>query len=222
MKKDIKEHAELKRRARRSRTFAMSLPKDEPYHIHHSVMADCLEKAATDLIKVDEPREIGPGGEVLPAYEEIKDNDEMRMIGRDTLKQPSQINQEASISRIDLIAEAGVYESAIDASESINARNSLEKMLAHQMALAHEMSFKLSQMAMKQNDPVETARLSNATARQMDTYQKAFLTLQKIRSGGKQEIVVQHVKVEDGAKAVITGKMQTGGHNSGGEIKNGN
>lgn len=200
----------------------MSLPKDEPYHIHHSVMADCLEKEAADLIKVDEPREIGPGGEVLPVYGEIKDNDEMGMIGRDTLNQPTQINQEASISRIDLTAEAGIYESAIDASESIAARNSLERMLAHQMALAHEMAFKLSQMAMKQNDPVETARLTNASARQMDTYQKALLTLQKIRSGGKQEIVVQHVKVEDGAKAVIAGKMQTGGHNSGGEIKSGN
>jgi hypothetical protein len=44
-----------------------------------------LEKEAADLIKVDDPREIGPGGEVLSEYGEIKDNGEVGMIGRDTL-----------------------------------------------------------------------------------------------------------------------------------------
>jgi hypothetical protein len=97
----------------------------------------------------------------------------------------------------------------------------LEKMLAHQMTLAHEMAFKLSQMAMKQNDSVETTRLANASARQMDTYQKALLTLQKIRSGGKQKIVVQHVRVEDGGQAVVTGNIKGGGISTGEGQNNG-
>jgi hypothetical protein len=40
-----------------------------------------LEKEAAELIKVDEPRKIGPGGEVLPVYDEIKDNDEWGTVG---------------------------------------------------------------------------------------------------------------------------------------------
>jgi hypothetical protein len=38
--------------------------------------------------------------------------------------------------------------------------------------------------------PVEVARLSNAAACMMQVYQDAFLALQKIRTGGKQTLVV--------------------------------
>jgi acyl-CoA thioesterase FadM len=52
---------------------------------------------------------------------------------------------------------------------------------------------------------VEAARLTNAAARMMRVYQEAFLTLQKIRTGGKQTVVVQHVQVSDGGQAVVAG-----------------
>ena len=51
--------------------------------------------------------------------------------------------------------------------------------------------------------PVEAARLTNAAAPIMDAYQTAFLDLQKVRTGGKQTVVVQHVQVSDGGQAVI-------------------
>ena len=57
--------------------------------------------------------------------------------------------------------------------------------------------------------PVEMARLSNAEARMMQVYQEAFLTLQKIRTGGKQTVVVQHVQVSQGGQAVIAGSVKS-------------
>jgi hypothetical protein len=210
MSENSLKHRELTRRANRERTLAISTDGGDVYRKIHTVNADCLERDAADLIKVEIPREVGLGGELVPVKDEIAPSKEPEMRGRDTLKEPSQINQEASIKRLDLAADANVYEMALDAAESIEPGNSIEKMLAHQMALAHDMSFKLARMAVEQNDPVEIARLTNASARQMDAYQKAMLALQKIRCGGKQTVVVQHVTVKDGGQAVVTGKMKRG------------
>lgn len=59
--------------------------------------------------------------------------------------------------------------------------------------------------------PVEMARLSNASARMIQVYQEGLLTLQKLRTGGKQTVVVQHVQVGEGGQAVIAGNMKAGG-----------
>lgn len=67
--------------------------------------------------------------------------------------------------------------------------------------------------------PVETARLLNAAARMMDCYQAGFLVLQKIKTGGKQVVVVQHVRVSDGGQAVIAGNIKAGDRGPGeGEV----
>ncbi len=220
MDKTSSKHADLTRKANRERTLATSTDRGDVYSKIHTVNAESLEKEAADLIRVDTSREVGPGGELIPVKGEVTPDKGSELGGRDTLKEPSQINQEASIRRLDLLAGAGIYETALDAAQSIEPRNSLEKMLAHQMALAHDQAFKLSNMAMNQNDPVEMTRLSNASARQMDAYQKGLLTLQKIRCGGKQTVVVQYVTVKDGGQAVVAGKMKER-LNEGGDDKNG-
>jgi hypothetical protein len=53
---------------------------------------------------------------------------------------------------------------------------------------------------------VEIARLSNAASRLMQTYQQAALTLAKVRSGGKQAVVVQYLHMNDRGQAVIAGR----------------
>ena len=210
MNKKSSKHRELISKANREKTLATSTDRGDVYSKIHTAHAECLEKQAADLVRVDNPRKVGPGGELLPAKGEIAPSKDTEVMGRDTLKEPSQINQEASIKRLDYLANAGIYETALDIAESIIPQNSLEKMLAHQMALAHDQAFKLSNMATNQNDPVEITRFSNASARQMDVYQKALLALYKIRSGGKQTVIVQHVTVKDGGQAVVTGKMKGG------------
>jgi hypothetical protein len=122
----------------------------------------------------------------------------------------------ASRDRLELIADTEVLEPALDAAQSIQAANSLEKMLVHQMAAVHRAAMKL--LARAVNDrllPVEAARLTNAAARMMDVYQAGLLTLQKIRTGGKQTVVVQHVQVSDGGQAVIAGSLGDRGSKAG-------
>ena len=60
----------------------------------------------------------------------------------------------------------------------------------------------------------------------MNTFQQAMLTLQRIRTGGEQRVVVeQHqyvTRVEDGGQAVIGPKVPRGGvRNGGGGSQNG-
>jgi hypothetical protein len=132
----------------------------------------------------------------------------------DTLQQnPTMVNIIASEHRLDLAAcvWSRVAESAVDAAQSAQAGNSLEKMLCHQMAAMHCAAMKVLASSLRDGlPPVEIARLSNAAARMMQVYQSAFLVLQKIRTGGKQTLVVQHVQVKDGGQAVIAGNVESG------------
>jgi len=131
----------------------------------------------------------------------------------DTLKHPNMINVGASELRVDLAASvcSGAVEAALDAAESAGAANSLEKMLCHQMAVMHSAAMKLASRSLGNTmPPAEMARLSNASARMMQVFQEALLTLHKIRSGGKQTVVVQHVQVTEGGQALIAGSVNSG------------
>ena len=189
-------------------------------HIHRLVAGEHQEKADT-LMKLDAPLEIRQG-EVMP-----EGVDDHTWLIRDTLKEADTAARDASIKRTDLLLmeSADLAATGIDAAATIGAENSLEKMLAHQLALCHEAVFKLSDKALstthsignpyaKQHDQqfasTESTRLLNAAARLMNTYQQGLLTIQKLRTGGKQIVTVQHVNVGAGGQAVI-GNVQTGG-----------
>jgi hypothetical protein len=125
---------------------------------------------------------------------------------------PNMVSVIASEHRLDLAAGVGsrVPEAAVAAAESARAGNSLEKMLCHQMAAMHRAAMKLTARSLEfESQPVEMARLSNAAARMMQVYQEAFLALQKLRTGGKQTVVVQHVQVSQGGQAVIAGSVKS-------------
>jgi hypothetical protein len=51
----------------------------------------------------------------------------------------------------------------------------------------------------------------------MAAYQDGLLCLQRLRTGGKQTVVVQHVQVSDGGQAVIAGSMKAGDRGPQGE-----
>jgi hypothetical protein len=57
---------------------------------------------------------------------------------------------------------------------------------------------------------IEAGRLMNASARMMGVYQDGLLTLAKVRSGGQQTVVVQHVNVGNGGQAVVAGQVKAG------------
>jgi hypothetical protein len=129
----------------------------------------------------------------------------------DRLKdQPDMIGVIASEHRVELAACVGprVAESAIDAAQTAQAANSLEKMVCHQMAAGHRVAMKLLSMTLKETLPmVEIARISNAAARMMQVCQEALLTIHRIRAGGRQTVLVQHVQVSGGGNAVVAGNV---------------
>lgn len=142
---------------------------------------------------------------------------------RDTLAEgATRIAEDASVDRADLLSQQNVDALAlgIDAAESVQAANSIEKMLAHQMAIAHHAAMRMADRAMsyehnKRGDQTEAVRCLNAAARLMSVFQDGALTLQKLRTGGSQTVTVQHVTVGQGGQAVI-GNVQPGGAASGG------
>jgi hypothetical protein len=129
---------------------------------------------------------------------------------RNTLEKPNMISVKASEERMEAALKAGVLEMAVDAAESARASNSIEKMLAHQMAAAHRLAMKLVTRINDQMAPADAVRLTNAAARMMLAFQSGVQTLHKIHTGGKQVVVVQHVDVSRGGQAVVAGSMNAG------------
>src|SRR5215207_4931159 len=145
------------------------------------------------------------GGELVPADTDHRHGGSMR----NTVADPSYITADASKSRLDLAFDAGVLETGLDAAETIEARNSLEKMMAHQMAAMHSSTMKLAAQLnrciermerehhpdLRERANVQGTRLAGAIARMSGSYQSGMTTMQRLRSGGTQRVIVQHVTV---------------------------
>lgn len=166
-------------------------------------MADKLEVSADTYLKLEETPEIGAGGELVPSAPEGTTHATL------SLKAPDKITLDASLDRVELAYKNGVLNIALDAAEFIKAESPIEQMLVHQMAAAHRASLDLVAEAGNTRDPVEKCRLLNTAARLIDVYQKGVLTINKIRTGGQQTVLVQHVQVTDGGQAVINGTVGT-------------
>jgi hypothetical protein len=142
---------------------------------------------------------------------------------------PDWLVHTASRDRMRLAANAGALEMGLDASVTINASNSLEKMLAHELAAAHSLGMRMiagagEELAAYANSghkfphrSIEAARMANTAARLMDVYQRGMLALDRIRNGGRQVVTVQHVNVAAGGQAVVAGNV---GHPEGGTGRN--
>lgn len=189
--------------------------------MHPGVLPDEPTLALAEMTRVDRPPTIGTGGELIEQPEGPLSP--RRTVIRETLtKRPTVVAEDASLTRTDLLLQPSFNAVAmgLDAAQSIKAANSMEKMLAHQMAVSHEAAMRLLNRALSYEaehrhlapgHSVEACRLANTSARLMSVFQDGLLTLQRLRSGGSQTVTVQHVNVvQPGAQAVI-GSVKTGG-----------
>lgn len=165
-------------------------------------LADKLEASADAYLRLEDAPQRGTGGELIASAQKSLTP------ATQSLKTADKITLDASLDRLELAYKNGVLNIALDAAEFIRAESPIEQMLVHQMAAAHRATFDLMAEAGNIRDPVEKCRLLNTAARLMDTYQKGVLTINKIRTGGQQTVVVQHVQVTDGGQAVINGSME--------------
>jgi hypothetical protein len=186
--------------------------------------------AAEFLALPSEGQQVGNGAELVPIG---ADAGQKPGLVETVRTNPDLVTARASLDRLSLAAGTGALDLAVDAAETIQAKNSLEKALAHQMAAAHSLAMKFIAKAEHQlgqvstwNDvprqqmaSIEAARLAGTATRLMDIYQRAMLTLDRLRNGGKQVMTVQHVTVEGGAQAVINGQVRTGRARGRGERK---
>jgi len=180
--------------------------------------------------------EIGAGGELI-------DRENRCDPTIDTVAHPDYVTAEASRDRLALASQAGSLSLALDAADTIQAQDGLEKMLVHQMAVLH---CGMMRAAARMNEELDAAdvidankreaanvracRLAGAISRLSATYQQGLLTLQRKRTGGNQQVTVKHihqqVNVTQGGQAVVAGDKvmsRTRGRrrsNGGGMVKN--
>jgi hypothetical protein len=155
-----------------------------------------------------------PETELVPAIQGESQVPIPRLTMVDTLAVPDVISVDASEQRAMSAHKAGVLSAALDTAKSAKARNSIEKMLCHQLAACHDAGMDLlgrfKETGYFTKLPVaDQVRLINASARMFDVFQTGCLTLQKLKSGGKQHVVVQYqqqVNVANGGQAVVAGK----------------
>lgn len=110
---------------------------------------------------------------------------------------------DASRTRGQLLESNDVVALGVDVSNTVGAANTLEKLLAHEIALAHKIAFEQAALATCAKDPAVAAKRLESVAKMMAAAQRGALTLQKLRAGGPQRVVVQHVTVESGGQAVV-------------------
>ena len=166
------------------------------------------------------------GGELLPEVLDDADMDLALGAIKNTVDDPNYITADASRDRIQLAHDAGALELGLDLAATIQAENSLEKLLAHQLAANHRSIMKLTAQLNRCTENMENiynpdaqeranlqgTRLAGAIARMQSSFQAGITTLQKMRTGGQQtvRVVHQYVQVNEGAQAVVAGEMNAG------------
>ena len=233
----IEQALELRVGAGRQEAIGRAMVADGDYPNGHFALAQAstMAKQAAEYLDIGThvtgPQEIGNGGELVVATREALD--EVPGI-IDTLREsPDMVHTAASRQRLDLAGDVGALTMAVDMADSIQARNSVERALAHELAGAHSLAMKFGARASdllqrsefnptNQALSIEASRNAATAARLMTAFQDGFLALDRIRRGGKQTVKVVHIQqvaVNSGGQAVVTGNMKAGGHKTRGRSR---
>jgi hypothetical protein len=185
--------------------------------------AEIDAKAEADLSRwsyTTAPPEVGNGGELVPLPEPATHH-----IAEHVREPADMLAHSASTQRMELAGESDALALALDAANSIKARDSIEKMLTSQAAAAHKLAIRLMTKAEHQLSQVDTwnpkawaahsveaTRLAHAASRVMDAFNNAVLTIQRRRRGGKQvvQVIHQQVAVGRGGHAIVAGEVKGG------------
>jgi hypothetical protein len=127
---------------------------------------------------------------------------------RDTLTDPDLVAIESSHSRGHYLLVNDIVALGIDVANTVHADNTAEKLISHQIALAHKVAMQQANLAQIERDPAISIKRLQVSARMMTTAQEGLMTLQKLKSTGPQSVTVQHVHVNSGGQAVV-GNVQT-------------
>jgi hypothetical protein len=173
------------------------------------------ELALDPVVHATGPVTVGNGGEMAIGTKA------MRPFLDTVRERPDMLAVDASRQRMALADKASALTLALDAANSVQPQNALEKMLIQQVTAAHVAAMELQAEAREllqrykrtgfQQISVEAGRTFNCAARMMSAYQDGLLALAKTRAGGQQTVVVQHIAVEGGGKAMVAGQVKLRG-----------
>lgn len=128
---------------------------------------------------------------------------------QDTLKTPDLAAIESSETRGRLLQQNEVVALGVDLSKTIDASNTAEKLIAHQIAVAHKIAMQQAAWAMSERDPKMEIRRLQVSARMMSASQDGLLTLHKLKASAPQSVTVQHVHVHVQADGqAVVGNLQ--------------
>jgi hypothetical protein len=122
---------------------------------------------------------------------------------KDTLSDPDLAAVESSEARGRLLKMNDVVALGVDISNTVKASNTAERLIAHGVAVAHKVALEQAMRGSIESDPVLEVKRLQVSARMMLVVQQGVLTLQKLKTGGTQNVVVQHVYVESGGQAIV-------------------
>lgn len=175
--------------------------------------ADELQAEADALHQIATPLAVGTGGEAETGSPQSRFVDTL-------ISCPDRVAVDASRHRLSLATKAGGLALALDVAETVQAGNSLERMLSHQVAAAHIAAIELQAESRALLSKfvntdrhyalltTESARLMLASARMMAATQVGILTLHRLRTAGRQTLIVQHVNVSGRGQAVVAGQVK--------------
>lgn len=171
---------------------ANSMARPDSLHSADHAHADKIETAALAVMGEGE-FELSVGGELIPHGT----GHNLPAHYRNTVQAPSFVTAEASRTRLDLADQCGVPETTLDLCDTIEARDSTERMLAGQMALLNKVTMKAGKRAAECLDYMEGAidrnyrqamsvqanRMVNSFARASAEFQNCMATLQRRHVG---------------------------------------
>ena len=131
----------------------------------------------------------------------------------EALNAPNKVSVNASIDRVEMLKDVNLLDMGLSTAHDMKASNSVQQMLAHQLASAHKYAMENFKNSELHKDPSVKVKFGNLAVRLMEAYSRGALTLQRLQIGNAQTVTVQHVNVE--GQAVITGSLHMGGQSNG-------
>lgn len=162
----------------------------------------------------------GQGGETAPPDDPDRPW-RQRELAQAVAATPSVLAADASLARLRLARDAGVLNMAVEAAQDAGAATATERMLAHQLAAAHQAAMALFAAAdgelhkhrvasnVNPGALTEATRCATAGARVLAAFAQGAVALDRLRHGNRQVVTVQHVTVAEGGQAVVAGSVTT-------------
>lgn len=99
----------------------------------------------------------------------------------------------------------------MDLAQTIGAKNSMEKMQAHQMATSHRLAMHYAKLALESKDIPRGYQAAKVSMAAMRSFQQGQDSFHRGLRGGRQVVTVQRVNVNEGGQAVIAGQVNERG-----------